>query len=302
MPTRSLRPPVPVDLRRTLGLLAHGGGDPTARIRSDEAWRAGPTPGGSPATLRIRALRSGEIEAEAWGPGADAALEHLPELLGFHDRAEFAPTERPLRELALRNVGLRFGRTRTVLDSLVPWVLGQKITVVEAHRIWRRMAWALGEPAPGPDGMPIARVAPTAERLAATPYWDYHRLGLERRRADVIVAIARRADRLEEAAWMAPDEADRRLRAFRGVGPWTSALVRWVSLGDPDAVPVGDFHIPNTVAWNLAGEERADDARMLELLEPYAGQRGRVVRLLKGGGQRAPRYGPKMAPGRVDAL
>ena len=42
-------------------------------------------------------------------------------------------------------------------------------------------------------------------------------------------------------------------------------------------MPVGDYHFPNTVAWALAGEARADDDRMLELLSPYAGQRGRVL-------------------------
>ena len=55
---------------------------------------------------------------------------------------------------------------------------------------------------------------------------------------------------------------------------------------------VGDFHLPNLVAWALAGEPRADDARMLELLEPYRGQRARVIRLLELSGIRAPRYGP----------
>ena len=49
----------------------------------------------------------------------------------------------------------------------------------------------------------------------------------------------------------------------------------------PDAVSVGDFHLPNLVAFALAGEPRGDDARMLELLEPYRGQRARVIRLLE---------------------
>ena len=61
-----------------------------------------------------------------------------------------------------------------------------------------------------------------------------------------------------------------------------------------DAVSVGDYHLPNVVAWALASEARADDARMLELLEPYRGQRGRVIRLLEASGIGAPRFGPKM--------
>ena len=52
------------------------------------------------------------------------------------------------------------------------------------------------------------------------------------------------------------------------------------ALGDPDAVSVGDFHMPHAVAWFLAGEPRATDERMLDLLEPYRGQRARAMRLI----------------------
>ena len=46
------------------------------------------------------------------------------------------------------------------------------------------------------------------------------------------------------------------------------------AMGDPDAVAVGDFHLKNLVSTALAGEPRGTDQRMLELLAPYAGQRG----------------------------
>jgi 3-methyladenine DNA glycosylase/8-oxoguanine DNA glycosylase len=86
-----------------------------------------------------------------------------------------------------------------------------------------------------------------------------------------------------------------RLRAYPGIGPWTAAEVTLRALGDPDAVSVGDFHLPNVVAFALAGEPRGDDARMLELLEPWRGHRARVVRLLEAGGIEAPKYGPRYA-------
>jgi 3-methyladenine DNA glycosylase/8-oxoguanine DNA glycosylase len=55
-------------------------------------------------------------------------------------------------------------------------------------------------------------------------------------------------------------------------------------LGDPDAVPTGDLHLPHQVGWALAGEPRADDARMLDLLAPFAGHRFRLLRLLLAAG------------------
>ena len=67
-----------------------------------------------------------------------------------------------------------------------------------------------------------------------------------------------------------------------------------LAFGDPDAVIVGDYRLPGIVAWNFAGERIADDARMLELLEPYRGQRARVQALIKFGGEKPPRRGPKL--------
>jgi 3-methyladenine DNA glycosylase/8-oxoguanine DNA glycosylase len=64
-------------------------------------------------------------------------------------------------------------------------------------------------------------------------------------------------------------------------------------VGDPDAVSTGDFHLPNTVAWLFRRRPRSNDAEMLELLEPYRGQRGRVLRLVMLSRTRAPKFGPK---------
>lgn len=94
---------------------------------------------------------------------------------------------------------------------------------------------------------------------------------------------------------MSPTDAETRLTALPGIGVWTAAAVRQGAMGDADAVMVGDYHLKNIVAWNLAGEERGDDARMMELLEPYRGHRARVTRLLKGAGAKPPRYGPKLS-------
>lgn len=92
---------------------------------------------------------------------------------------------------------------------------------------------------------------------------------------------------------MDPAAATARLCAVPGVGIWTAAEVACRALGDADAVPVGDFHLPAAVGWALAGR-RVDDAGMLELLAPYAPHRYRVIRLMEISGQgRPPRRGPR---------
>ncbi|MEP7106121.1 MAG: hypothetical protein ABI838_09775, partial [Chloroflexota bacterium] len=137
-------------------------------------------------------------------------------------------------------------------------------------------------------------VPPAPAVIAGTPYEVFHGFGMERRRAEVLRRAASYARRLEECAEMEPVAASARLRALPGIGPWTAAEVVGVALGDPDAVAVGDYHHKNMVAYALAGEPRGTDERMLELLEPYRGHRGRVLRLLLEGGIAAPRRGPRL--------
>jgi 3-methyladenine DNA glycosylase/8-oxoguanine DNA glycosylase len=145
-------------------------------------------------------------------------------------------------------------------------------------------------------------VPPDPRVLAAAPYYELHRAGVERRRAELIRFVCARAHRIEETTTLPRPDADARLRSIPGIGPWTVAEVAGRAWGDPDAVSLGDYHLPHLVAWALAGERRGDDERMLELLEPYAGQRGRVIRLLEAGARRPPRRGPRMTPRSIRSI
>jgi 3-methyladenine DNA glycosylase/8-oxoguanine DNA glycosylase len=289
---------VALDLPRTLAPVVHGHGDPTIRVGTREAWRAWRTAAG-PAALRVY-VGDGRVEARAWGPGADEAIGAAAALIGLHDSPEtFAPADAFMSGLVHRFPGLRLPSTGDVLGALVPAILEQKVTGIEARRTWRALLRQHGETAPGPAGDAGMRIAPDPATLAAIPSFTWHRLGIERRRATLIGRVAREADRLQARA---PERVSARLRDIPGIGPWTIAEVARVAWGDPDAVSVGDYHLPSLVSWALAGEPRADDARMLELLAPYAGQRGRVQRLLEASGIRMPRYGPRMTPGDIRGI
>lgn len=287
----------PLDLVGTLGPLAHGRGDRTIRLAAREATLAFRTPQGA-ATLRLVLASRSRLDVAAWGPGAEHALAGAGALVGEEDRPEDLVAVHPIvRRLQRTHGGLRLPRTRRIFHALLPSVLEQKVTGTEAFRSYAVLVREYGEAAPGPEELLLP---PSPATLAGLPYHAFHPLGVERRRADVIRRAAARADWLEASASAA--EAAVRLRSLPGIGPWTAAEVVRCAFGDPDAVSVGDYHIPNTVAWALAGEPRGDDARMLELLEPYRGQRGRVQRLLEVGGIVAPKFGPRMAPRSIAAI
>ncbi|MFE9296812.1 DNA-3-methyladenine glycosylase family protein [Streptomyces niveus] len=302
--TRVHDPGHPLDLGLVLGPLRRGPADPTFRTGPDgSAVRASRTPAG-PGTLRVRAGHDG-VRADAWGPGADWLLERLPELLGAADDPDaFVPRHRLLAASARRRPGLRLCRTGLVLESLIPSVLEQKVTTIEANRSWRHLVRKYGEPAPGPYGSGDHRmyVMPDPRTWAMIPSWEWHKAGVDSKRSDTVARAVRVARRLEEATTMEPEQAAARLELIPGIGPWTSAEVLQRSNGAPDAVTVGDLHLPGIVGYALAGRPDTDDARMLELLEPYAGQRHRAVRLILLTGRTPPRRAPRMPVGRIAHL
>jgi 3-methyladenine DNA glycosylase/8-oxoguanine DNA glycosylase len=288
--TRRIRPALRVDLDVTLGVLVRGR-DPTTRADPDGTWwRALRTPEG-PATLALGA-DGDTIVARAWGPGAAWALEAAPDLVGAGDSlAGFAP-EGLVRDLHRRWPGLRIIRARPLFPCLLVAILEQRVAGKLAWMGYHALLRHLGAPAPGPRPLLLP---PAPEAVAAMPYYDFHPLRIERRRAVILARAAGMARRLERASILDPVKGRKLLEAVPGIGPWTSAEVARVALGDADAVSVGDFGLPALVAWNLAGEREADDRRMLELLEPYRGHRGRVQRLLELGGAPVPRRGPRAA-------
>ncbi|WP_241968080.1 DNA-3-methyladenine glycosylase 2 family protein [Streptomyces sp. ICBB 8177] len=284
-----------LDLGLTLGVLARGPGDPSFRMTADgTVWRACRTPQG-PGTLRVAPAGDGRVGAQAWGPGADWLMDALPGLLGEEDDASgFVPRHRVVHEAHRRHPGMRLTRTGLVLESLIPSVLEQKVTSDEAYRAWRLLLQRHGEPAPGP--FPGLRVMPDARGWALIPSWEWHRAGVDGKRSGTIVRAARVARRLEEATALPPAEAAARLQLVPGIGPWTAAETVQRSHGAPDAVTVGDLHLPNLVGYALTGARNTDDAAMLELLAPYEGHRHRAARLILLGGPRRPRRGPRFSP------
>jgi 3-methyladenine DNA glycosylase/8-oxoguanine DNA glycosylase len=265
--------------------------DPCGLWRDGDFWLAARTPDG-PATLHL-ARAGGDLIATGHGPGARWITDRADAIAGLRDDlSDFLPLamRHPLvGRLAKTFSGVRLPATGRLFPRLLRAILEQKVTGKEAHRSYRAICRHFGEPAPGPVELMLP---PDPAAVAATPYWTFHPFGVEQRRTQALLRAAQVAERLERCA--DSPEATARMTALPGIGPWTAAETVRYAYGDPDAVSVGDFHIPNTVAWALAGEARGTDERMLELLEPFRGHRGRVCDLFALGGLGAPKFGPRM--------
>ncbi|GAB3604921.1 DNA-3-methyladenine glycosylase [Conyzicola nivalis] len=287
-------PRIRVAVQATLRPLRRGHADPTMRVDVTGVWRTMLTPHGA-ATLHL-AERQGSVEARAWGDGAEWAIAGVPELLGAGD--DWAGLDVSgnafLADSLRRNPGLRLLRTRQVFEMLLVAILEQKVTGIEARRAWRTLLWKFGDvpPGPAPEGM---RVFPSAERWRRVPSWEWHTAGVGPQRSATVMRAASVAASLERtlADGRGGPTVSTKLRSIPGIGVWTAAETTQRAHGDPDSPSVGDYHLPAVVGWALIGKP-VDDDGMLELLEPFAGHRQRVMRLIEASGFRKPTFGPRM--------
>jgi hypothetical protein len=281
-----------MDLMGTCRPMADGAADPTWRFAPDRVARAMTTPTGP---VSVELLRSdGDVTARCWGDGTPWLLPRLPTMLGGPTPPEFRAELHPLvHQLARRHDATRFGASLRLRDVLVPTIFGQRVTSMEARRSWWQLVRRHGSVAPGPLELLLPPPPSTVVRLSDA---DWHRLGVERQRADAVRRVHAVLGTLESAADAGSEALQQRLCEVPGIGPWTATGLAANVLGDEDAVLLGDLHVPHNVCFALAGEERGSDERMLELLEPWRGHRARVVRLLRRSGRRAPRRGPRYRP------
>jgi 3-methyladenine DNA glycosylase/8-oxoguanine DNA glycosylase len=271
------------------------------RIRPGLVRRAEPGPCGP---LIFDAVQRGEqVDVQVWGPAAtppdarEAALEAARAWIGWRDHIPdlvAVTAGHPALQRAARLIGaVRLSRLPRVGEAVGRAVLGQLVQGVESARSAAQLAAAVGQPASRD-----LWCWPMPAALGRTPAHAMRRCGISMRGATALHLSALDDPRLEHVR---DDFAalDRRLRAIRGIGVWTSAETR-LALGDPDAVSVGDYNLPATVCHALARTplDACTDELMLELLEPYRGQRGRVIqlvvraarhRLLPSARRRAPR-------------
>ena len=295
--TRLVRTARPVPFGAVLGVFRRGGGDPTSHRDGGGWWFAWRTPDG-PVTLRLAAAGpvASEVTATAWGSGAAWMLDQVPDLLGERDDPEGFPTHHGAVADAWRAFpGWRVPRSGLVVQALVPSVIEQKVTGQEAFSGYRRLVRRFGEPAPGPVEPLRLMVPPDAAGWASIPSWEWLAAGVDPQRSRTVVRAVRHAGRLEECVTLPADAARARLTALPGVGRWTWAEVAQRALGLPDEVSFGDYHVAKDIGWALTGTP-VDDVGLATLLEPYAGHRYRVQRLLELSGAFRPRRGPRMAP------
>jgi len=143
--------------------------------------------------------------------------------------------------LAAGHEGLRLPGAFDGFEIAVRAVLGQQVTVRQAHQLAGRVAAAFGEPVVTPFDA-LRHAFPGAATIAALPPSALGELGILRTRSACIVELARRIAAGELLLEPGPETAVTigRLRAIPGIGDWTAQYLAMRALAWPDAFPAAD--------------------------------------------------------------
>ncbi|GAB4455354.1 MAG: DNA-3-methyladenine glycosidase II [Armatimonadaceae bacterium] len=208
-----------------------------------------------PVRLRISLTsQMAQASVESTRPVSEAvvseALTVTHRLLGltldpdpFEERAQ---AEESVRRLVAGREGLRIALTASVFEGVIWAILGQQVNVTFASTLRRRLIDLCGHDAG--DGF-LAHPAP--EDVARLDYADLTPLQISQRKAEYVIDTARLATEgllpLEDLAALPYPEAENRLLAVRGFGPWSANYLLMRSCGFPDCVPLGDTGIRDPV-------------------------------------------------------
>jgi AraC family transcriptional regulator of adaptative response / DNA-3-methyladenine glycosylase II len=255
----TFRPPAPYRLAASIGPP-----DPCRRYRGgvlDIRLRAA---GGEPLTARVWQAGDGIVRARVPARNrepAAAALRRLLRLdLDHRPFLELAAGDPLLRPLRGRLAGMRPAVAGSLGQALVRGVAGQLVRSSEAVRFERRIVAGLSRR--DADGL---RTPPAAADLAAAHPATFERAGLSPARA---VALSRLAVLDWDVLAAEPsDRVEARMRALRGIGPWTTGVVCSAGLARIDRGLVGDLGLIRLAGALLGRPAEPEDTA--ELLAPY---------------------------------
>jgi AraC family transcriptional regulator of adaptative response / DNA-3-methyladenine glycosylase II len=212
-------------------------------LRTVRLERAGKTIAGwiSVAPSKKRPALAVTVSASL-APALPAVLGRVKHLLDLSCRPDEVAAA--LGPLARGREGLRLPGAFDGFEIAVRAILGQQVTVKAASVIAARFAAAFGEPLETPHPS-LARLFPTAQRIAALDPSEIAATGIIAARARAIAALAREvaSDALALDPSADVEATLARLERIPGVGPWTAQYIAMRALAWPDAFPHPDVAV-----------------------------------------------------------
>ncbi len=151
-----------------------------------------------------------------------------------------------LHDTVAAQPGLRVPGAWDSFELAVRAILGQQVSVAGARTLASRLVETFGDPVRTPVDT-LTRLFPEPARLADA---DLTVIGIPRNRAKALSAVS--AAVVADPDLLRPygtlEEAEARLCAVPGIGPWTAQYISMRALAMPDALPTGDIGLLRAMA------------------------------------------------------
>lgn len=195
------------------------------------------------------------------------------DLTPFYDLLE---SEEQTRNLKRKLHGLKLPRYPTLFEAVVSAIIEQQISAAAASTLKARLV-RLGDAGVVYEGLEYFAF-PSASTVASLPVAALRGLGLPRRKAQAIKTVSQLVasgdlDLGYGTRTTAGTTMDK-LRAIRGIGPWTTKYVRCRGGGDYTVLPVEDLALRRGIQMEYGPGylQRQDDiAAMLSRFGEYSG-------------------------------
>lgn len=196
-------------------------------------------------------LRAGLANAGTVGPQRSWGRHLLDLNRDLRPFQRLAATDRVLANVVKRRPGIRIPQLADPFEAAVRAIVGQLISVSAARSVLGRLVSCFGA-GPSNGAYPHFRAFPGPEALASVRVDQVRACGVTRAKAEAIAGLATATVR-GELDWTAvaaqpPEEADRALRSWRGIGPWTAAYIRLRAFGDADVTLATDLGVIHALA------------------------------------------------------
>ena len=188
-----------------------------------------------------------------------------------------------LAPLSIAAPGVRVPGAFDTFELALRAVLGQQVSVAGATTLTGRLVAEFGAVATTPFAG-VVRHTPSAHVLAVASTDAIARIGLPRKRAETIGALARFAvgGGLVARPGRSLEDSVQALRSVTGIGEWTAQYIALRGLRFPNAFPAGDLGLQKaaTKFGNVAGTERLTEKQLLACATSWAPWRGYAAMLL----------------------
>lgn len=167
----------------------------------------------------------------------------------------------------LRNMGIP-----DLFEAMCWGILGQQINLAFAYTLKRRFVETFGRNVPC-DG-PTSWVFPTPQDIAMLQVSDLTALQMTSKKSEYLIGVARliaEGSLTKEQLLSAGSgkEAEKKLVAVRGIGPWTANYVLMRCLREPTAFPIDDVGLHNAIKHVLGMDRKPTIAEIKEMAKGW---------------------------------